>query len=253
MKTIKFLTLAILILLGNLTSYAQKEDASKPTIIFIHGVWADGTSWSNQIAALQAKGYPVTSVQNPITSMADDVAATKRAIRIARGKVILVGHSWGGMVITQAGNDPKVVGLVYVAALAPDLGESITILNQKGPAGTLGQYLTPVDGFLHLSREGVRKAFAQDVSEKEQDLIYATQTPGAALVFDEKGGEPAWKTKKSWFILATEDRAINPEVQRFMAKRANAKTTEISASHVVMLSHPKEVLAIIEEAAKSVK
>ena len=254
MKTLKFLALATLILLGNLTSsYAQKEDANKPTIIFVHGVWADGTSWSNQIATLQAKGYPVTSVQNPITSMADDVAATKRAISIAKGKVILVGHSWGGMVITQAGNDPKVVGLVYVAALAPDLGESITTLNQKGPAGTIGQYITPVDGFLHLSREGIRKAFAQDVSEKEQDLIYATQTPGNAIVFDEKSGEPAWKSKKSWFILAKDDKAINPEVQRFMAKRANAKTTEIAASHVVMLSHPKEVTDIIEEAAKSVK
>jgi pimeloyl-ACP methyl ester carboxylesterase len=253
MKTIKFLALAVLVLLGNINLQAQTEDASKPTIIFVHGVWADGSSWSNQISALQAKGYPVTSVQNPVTSLADDVAATKRAISIAKGKVILVGHSWGGMVISQAGNDPKVIGLVYVAALAPDLGESITTLNQKGPAGTIGQYITPVDGFLHLSREGVRKAFAQDLPEKEQDLVYATQTPGNAIVFDEKSGEPAWKTKKSWFVLATEDKAINPEVQRFMAKRANAKTTEIKASHVVMLSHPKEVLSVIEEAAKSAK
>jgi len=208
---------------------------------------------ASSIEVLQAKGYPVTSVQNPITSLADDVAATKRAISIAKGKVILVGHSWGGMVITQAGNDPKVVGLVYVAAFAPDFGESINTLNSKGPAGTIGQYITPIEGFLHLSREGVRKVFAQDLPEKEQDLVYATQTSGFAPIFDDKGAEPAWKTKPSWFVLSTDDKAINPAVQRLMAKRANAKTTEINASHVVMLSHPKEVLSIIEEAANSVK
>lgn len=253
MKTIKFLALTVLVLLGTLNSYAQKEDASKPTIIFVHGIWADGSSWTSQILALQAKGYPVISVQNPITSLADDVAATKRAIGRAKGNVILVGHSWGGFVITQAGNDPKVVGLVYVAAFAPDLGETLPSVSENGPAVTLGDYFEPVNGIVYMSREGVRKVFAQDLPEKEQSLIYATQTPASEGVFADKSGEPAWKTKPSWFVLAKSDKAINPEVQRFMAKRAHAKTTEIDASHVVMISHPKEVLSIIEEAASSKK
>ncbi|MET0635303.1 MAG: alpha/beta hydrolase [Chitinophagaceae bacterium] len=250
---IKIITLTALMLSGTSILYAQKEDAGKPTIIFVHGVWADGSCWSSQITALQAEGYPVTSVQNPITSLADDVAATKRAITLATGKVILVGHSWGGMVITQAGNDPKVVGLVYVAAFAPDLGESINSINKMGPAGTIGQYITPVEGFLHLSREGVGKVFAQDLPEKEQDLVYATQTPGFAPIFDDKSGEPAWKSKPSWFVLTTADKAIDPDVQRMMAKRAHSKTTEINSSHVAMLSHPKEVLKVIEDAANTKK
>jgi len=250
MKTIKFLALALLVSLGVSNAYAQE---AKPTIIFVHGIWADGSSWSNQITALQAKGYPVISVQNPITSLADDVAATKRAIEQAKGKVILVGHSWGGFVITQAGNDPKVVGLVYVAALAPDLDESLMSLSAKGPAVTIGNYLAPLGGFIYLTQEGVKTVFAQDLKEKEQNLIFATQTPGAKNVFADKSGAPAWKTKPSWYIVANSDKAIHPELERFMAKRINAKTTEIEASHVVMLSHPKEVLAVIEEAAAGKK
>ena len=250
MKTIKFLAFALLVSLGVSNAYAQE---AKPTIIFVHGIWADGSSWSNQITALQAKGYPVISVQNPITSLADDVAATKRAIEQAKGKVILVGHSWGGFVITQAGNDPKVVGLVYVAALAPDLDESLMSLSAKGPAVTIGNYLAPLGGFIYLTQEGVNTVFAQDLKEKEQNLIFATQTPGAQNVFADKSAAPAWKIKPSWYIVAKSDKAIHPELERFMAKRINAKTTEIEASHVVMLSHPKEVLAIIEEAATAKK
>jgi len=253
MKTIKFLALAVLVLLGTFKSYAQKENAGKPTIIFVHGIWADGSSWTSQIQALQAKGYPVISVQNPITSLADDVAATKRAIGQAKGDVILVGHSWGGFVITQAGNDPKVTGLVYVAALAPDLGETLPSLSANGPAVTLSKYFEPAGGFVYLSKEGVKTVFAQDLPEKEQNLIYATQTPSAQTVFADKSGEPAWKTKPSWYVVAKSDKAINPELERFMAKRINAKTTEIEASHVVMISHPKEVLNIIEEAATAKK
>lgn len=242
-----------MVLLGTVNVHAQKEAATKPTIIFVHGIWADGSSWNSQILALQAKGYPVISVQNPITSLADDVAATNRAINQAKGDVILVGHSWGGFVITQAGNNPKVTGLVYVAALVPDAGETLPTLSAKGPAVTLSNYFEPVDGFIYLSKEGVKKVFAQDLPAKEQDLIHATQTPAAQQVFGDKSGEPAWKTKPSWYILAKSDKAINPELERFMAKRANAKTTEIEASHVVMVSHPKEVLAIIEEAANAKK
>jgi pimeloyl-ACP methyl ester carboxylesterase len=249
MKTIKFLILSVLVLLGTINVDAQNAAVAKPTIIFVHGIWADGSSWTSQILALQAKGYPVISVQNPITSLADDVAATKRAIDQAKGDVILVGHSWGGFVITQAGNNPKVTGLVYVAALVPDEGETLPTLSAKGPAVTLSNYFEPVDGFIYLSKEGVKTVFAQDLSAKQQDLIHATQTPASQQVFGDKSGTPAWKTKPSWYILAKSDKAINPELERFMAKRANAKTTEIEASHVVMVSHPKEVLEIIEAAA----
>ncbi|MCX2481334.1 alpha/beta hydrolase [Pedobacter sp. MC2016-15] len=251
MKTIKFLTVAVLVVLGSFNLYAQQTE--KPTIVFVHGVWADGSSWSNQISALQAKGYPVISVQNPITSLQDDVTATKHAIAHAKGDVILVGHSWGGFVITQAGNDPKVKGLVYVAAFAPELGESIPALATKAPEVALSKYFEPSNGFLYLSREGVRTVFAQDLSEKQQNMIFATQEPAAQGVFAEVSGEPAWKTKASWYIVAKSDKAIHPDLERLMAKRSNAKTTEIEASHVVMLSHPKEVTSIIEEAATAAK
>ena len=248
-----FKMLAVLLVLIVTAFHVSAQETNKPTIIFVHGVWADGTSWENQITALQAKGYPVMSVQNPVTSLADDVAATQRAISRAKGKVILVGHSWGGFVITQAGNDPKVVGLVYVAAFAPDLGETIPALSANGPEGKLASYFEPQDGFLYLSKAGIKTAFAQDLSEKQQNLLYATQTPAFQGVFAEKSAAPAWKTKPSWYVVAKSDAAISPDLERFMAKRINAKTTEIEASHVVMISHAKEVLSVIEAAAVSVK
>jgi len=217
----------------------------------VHGVWADGSSFAAQIEALQAKGYPVISVQNPITSLADDVAATKRAIARAKGNVILVGHSWGGFVITQAGNDPKVVGLVYLAAFAPDLDETVPALLAKYPNGNLQAYFEPQDGFIFLSKDGVKTTFAQDLSAKQQDVIYATQIPASQTIFGDKSGEPAWKAKPSWYVVSKNDGQLGPELERFFAKRMNAKTTEIASSHVVMLSHPREVLSIIEEAASA--
>ncbi len=166
------------------------------------------------------------------------MAATKRAIARAKGKVILVGHSWGGFVITQAGNDPKVVALVYVAAFAPDAGESVPTLSANGPANDLAKYFEPQDGFIYLSRAGVGAVFAQDLSSKQQDMIYATQIPASQTVFGDKSGEPAWKTKPSWFIVSKSDNAISPVLERFMSKRIKATTTEIESSHVVMVSHP---------------
>jgi pimeloyl-ACP methyl ester carboxylesterase len=249
MKTSKITPILSVIVAGSLNVNAQMTD-TKPTIIFVHGVWADGSSFAAQTEALQAKGYPVISVQNPITSLADDVAATKRAIARAKSNVILVGHSWGGFVITQAGNDPKVVSLVYLAAFAPDLGETVPELLAKSPVGDLASYFEPQDGFIYLSKAGVTKTFAQDLTTKQQDLIYATETPASQTVFGDKSGDPAWKTKPSWYIVAKNDGQLGPELERFMAKRINAKTTEIESSHVVMISHPMEVLNIIEEAAK---
>jgi pimeloyl-ACP methyl ester carboxylesterase len=250
MKSLKIFSIFIALLVVTGNAFAQVQGV-KPTIIFVHGIWADGSSWAAQINELQAKGYPVISVQNPITSLADDVAATKRAIARAKGNVILVGHSWGGFVITQAGNDAKVVGLVYVAALAPDVDETLPTLSAKGPAVNLASYFEPQDGFIYISQTGVKTVFAQDLSPKQQAGIYATQTPASQTVFADKSGEPAWKTKASWYIVAKADGAISPDLERFMAKRINAKTTEIDASHVVMISHPKEVTKIIEAAANA--
>jgi pimeloyl-ACP methyl ester carboxylesterase len=227
----------------------ETTGAEKPTIIFVHGIWADGSCWVNQIEALQAKGYHVVAIQNPVTSLADDVATVQRAIDLVEGKVILVGHSWGGYVITQAGNDPKVIGLVYLAAFAPDLDETITNLFTKAPETELGKYLIPSGGFIFISEEGVKNAFAVDLSPKQQALVYATQTPASHVVFDDKSGEPAWKHKPAWYVVSSNDKTIHPDLERFMSKRMKAKTIELPSSHVVMLSHPTEVLTIIEEAA----
>jgi pimeloyl-ACP methyl ester carboxylesterase len=224
----------------------------KPTIIFVHGIWADASSWSAQITALQAQGYSVISVQNPVSSLADDVAAVKRAISLAEGNVILVAHSWGGFVITQAGHDPKVVGLVYIAAVVPDLGETLVTLQAKGPEVPLPQYFVPVDGYVYLSKEGIKKAFAQDLSPEQQDLVYATQTPGSLSVLGDESGEPAWKNKPSWYVIATADGALHVDLQRFLVERSNSKSIELDASHLVMISHPDEVTQIIEEAANAI-
>ena len=251
MKTSKFKAILLLTLMVATGAKAQTTDNEKPTIIFVHGIWADGCCWTNQIEALQAKGYHVMSVQNPVTSLAEDVATTQRAIDLVKGKVILVGHSWGGMVITQAGNDPKVVGLVYLAAYGPDSGESLSAVSANAPQTELTKYLVPSGGYVFISEDGVKNVFANELSPKEQALVYATQTPGSHTVFDDKSGEPAWKHKPSSYVVAKNDKTIHPDLERFMAKRMNAKTTELASCHVMMLSHPAEVLEIIEEAASS--
>src|ERR1700761_817448 len=252
MRFLKFLTI-VLAIVTSLGVNAQNANSDKPTIVFVHGIWADGSCWTSQIEALQAEGYTVFSVQNPLTSLADDVAATKTILDKIQGKVILVGHSWGGFVITQAGNDPKVVGLVYVAAFGPDQGETIPSVSQNAPQTQLGNFFVPSGDYLFLSPEGVKNSFAGDLNAKEQGLIYATQIPANKGLFGAVSGEPAWKHKPSWFIVSKSDKAIHPDLERFFAKRMNAKTTEIESSHVVMLSHPKEVTQIIKEAAAAAK
>ena len=239
------------IVLSQMNANAQSSGNDKPTIVFVHGIWADGSCWTTQIAALQAEGYNVLSVQNPLTSLADDVAATKTVIDKVKGKVILVGHSWGGFIITQAGNDPKVVGLVYVAAFAPDKGETLLSVSNNAPQTELGKYFAPSGDYFFLSQQGIKTVFAADVSNKEQGLLYATQIPANKILFGSPSDEPAWKQKPNWYIVAKSDKAINPDLERFMAKRMNAKITEIESSHVVMISHPKEILQIIEDAAKN--
>lgn len=249
MKAIKFQFILILTLLSATTTMGQTTNNTKPTIIFVHGIWADGSCFTSQIKALQAKGYPVMSVQNPITSLEDDVAATKKAIEQARGQVILVGHSWGGMVITQAGNDPKVLGLVYLAAYGPEAGESVLEVSKNAPETELTKYLSAVSGSVFISEEGVKKVFGSDLDPRQQSLLYAVQVPAFHTAFDDKSGSPAWKNKPCWCIVAANDKTIHPDLERFMSKRMKAKTIEIPSGHVMMLSHPDEVLKVIEEAA----
>lgn len=249
MKKIFLVLAGVLFMVSN--TIAQTADP-KPTIILVHGLWADGSSWNKVINPLGDKGYKVIAVQNPTTSLADDVAATKTAIDRAGGDVILVGHSWGGFVITEAGSDPRVKALVYVAAFAPDKGETIPSLSEKFAATELHNHLQPTNGTLTVSREGVGKYFAGDLTAKEQDVVHTVQTPASPAVFGAVGANAAWKTRPSWYVVASDDKTINPELEKFMAKRANSKTTALKASHVAMLSKPNEVLAVILEAARSV-
>ena len=250
--------LALIVLVGVLfvgsNAFAQTTDVmnTKPTIVFVHGLWADGSSWNKLINPLAEKGYKVISVQNPTTSLEDDVAATKRAIERAGGDVILVGHSWGGFVISEAGVDPRVKALVYIAAFAPDKGETVASLSESASPTALSGFLQNSNGYLTLSREGVAKAFAGDLDQKEQDVVYAVQQPAFQKLFSDVGLGAAWKTKPSWYVVASEDKTINPDLEKRMAQRANAKTTILKTGHIAMLSKPTEVLAVILDAAKSV-
>src|SRR5215468_10217442 len=253
MKKIGILLFVSVLSLGS-NAFAQTGASvnTKPTIVFVHGLWADGSSWNKVINPLVDQGYEVISVQNPTTSLEDDVTATKRAIDRAGGDVILVGHSWGGFVITEAGADPRVKALVYIAAFAPDKGETAGSLGESVAPTILPNFIQNANGYLTLSREGVAKGFAGDLSPKEQDVVYAVQQPAFQKVFSDVGVNAAWKTKPSWYVVASDDNAINPELEKRMAKRANAKMTILKSSHVAMLSKPNDVLAVILDAASSV-
>jgi pimeloyl-ACP methyl ester carboxylesterase len=219
-------------------------------IVLVHGAFADGSSWAKVIPILQARGYNVTAVQNPLTSLADDVAATRRALAQQDGPVILVGHSWAGFVITEAGTDPKVVGLVYVAAFAPDLDETAGDLGKPyPPPPALAAPIADKEGFLTLSTDAVVKHFASDLPASEARVVAATQGPINTSAFGAKVSGVAWKTKPSWYIVSKLDGAIAPDEERFFAKRMKATTTELQASHVAMLSQPKAVAAVIMDAA----
>jgi pimeloyl-ACP methyl ester carboxylesterase len=219
-------------------------------IVFVHGAFADGSSWAKVIPILLAKGYNVTAVQNPLTSFADDVAATNRALAAQTGPVILVGHSWGGVVITEAGVDPKVVGLVYVAAFGPDSTEVVGDIGKSyPPPPSFEAPIVDKSGFMTLSSDAFVKHFSWDLPKGESQVLAATQGPINAAAFGTKVTNVAWKTKPSWFIVAAKDQAIAPDEERFFAKRMKATTTEMATSHVPMLSKPNEVAAVIVDAA----
>lgn len=232
-------------LLGKQSSIGVKN------IVLVHGTWADGSSWSKIIPLLEAEGLHVVAVQNPLTSLADDVAATKRAIELQDGPVLLVGHSWGGVVITEAGNHDKVVGLVYVAAAAPDDGQSFLELVQTALSTPGNDEIRPdAYGFVSMSPKGIFEDFAQDLPESERKLLLATQGPQAFSALKEKVSKAAWKTKPSWYIVAGNDRMINPDLERTLAKKLKAATTELKTSHVAMLAQPEQVTAVIVDAAR---
>lgn len=220
-------------------------------IVLVHGAFADGSSWVKTIAILQTHGYHVIAVQNPLTSLEQDVAATKRAIALMDGPVLLVGHSYGGVVITEAGNDPKVAALVYVCALIPDVNESVADITKKDPNAPGSAEIKPdAAGYLSLTYKGIHSFFAQDLPTRERDVLYATQTPWATVATTKKVARPAWKTKPSWCIIGLKDHMVTPALARAEAKMLHAKSIELETSHVPMLSRPKQVANFIMEATK---
>lgn len=230
----------------------QLNSIGVKNIVLVHGAFADGSSWGKVIPLLQAKGYHVIAVQNPLTSLKDDVAAAKRAIAQMDGPVLLAAHSYGGMVISEAGNDPKVTGLLYVAALVPEEGQNANDVNAAMPTtGVEKEFQVSPEGFVSLSAKAVDEHFAPDVSPEERKLIYATQVPLAVSAGEEKVKSPAWKNKRTWFIVATQDAVINPDLERFKAKLINATTLELATSHVPMLSQPDKVAEFIISAAQA--
>src|SRR2546427_701017 len=252
--------LSALIFVGALTMAVTSQPSAAAdnsarrvrNVVLVHGAWADGSSWAKVIPLLEKAGLNAVAVQNPLTSLADDVAATKRAIARLDGPVILVGHSYGGAVISEGGNDQKVVGLVYVAAFAPDVGGAVRGRGKGFPPAPGGADLRPdAGGFLTMTTKGVLENFAQDLPLAERKLLAATQGPTNGAAFGAKLTNAAWKTKPTWYVVAANDRMISPDLERKFAKAMNAKTITLPSSHVAMLSHPAEVAKVIIEAAKA--
>src|ERR1700731_1322562 len=221
-------------------------------IVLVHGGFVDGSGWEDVYRILKKDGYRVSIVQNPTTSLADDVAATKRVIAEQKGPVILVGHSYGGVVITEAGNDPNVAGLVYITAFAPDRGESVAALIKDPPPGApVPPILPPQEGFLALDKTKFAASFAADVAPEKAEFMANSQVPWGVVALHGAVTEPAWKAKPSWYLVATDDHMIPPVAQRAMSKRAGSSVVEVKGSHAVYVSQPGAVAELIRKAAKS--
>ena len=222
-------------------------------VVLVHGGFVDGSGWQGVYDGLKADGYRVSIIQNPTISLADDVAVTKRILAAQNGPTILVGHSYGGVVITEAGSDPKVAALVYIAAFAPDKGESVSALIKNPPPGApVPPIMPPQDGFLFLDRTKFRESFAADVSEEAASFMADSQVPWGLDALNGAVTEPAWKTKPSWHLVSTDDRMIPPDAQRAMSKRAGSTVVEAKGSHAIYVSQPRAVANLIAKAATAV-
>jgi pimeloyl-ACP methyl ester carboxylesterase len=227
-------------------------NTAKPAIALVHGGFVDGSGWEDVYRILRKDDYDVRIVQNPTTSLADDVAATKRILAEQNAPVILVGHSYGGAVITEAGNDPGVAGLVYIAAFAPDRGESVaTLIKDPPPGAPVPPILPPQQGFLELDRAKFAASFAADVAPEKAEFMANSQVPWGLDALNGAVTQPAWKSKPSWYLVATDDHMIPPPAQRAMSKRAGSSVVEVKGSHAVYVSQPEAVAQLIKNAARS--
>jgi pimeloyl-ACP methyl ester carboxylesterase len=246
-------TLSTILLAGVATSLlgrpgkALAQPAAR-NVVLVHGAYADGSCWSEVIGRLQLAGLRVTAVQNPLTSLADDVAATRRILALQDGPTVLVAHSWAGTVISEAGGDPRVSALVYVAARAPDAGEDYTALAAQFPTPPASAGLVKSDGFAQLSEEAFLRDFAGDIEPAKARILYAVQGRISDTLFSGKTTNAAWRSKPTWYAISTQDRTISPELQRFMAARMQAKTIEVEASHLSLISHPEAIADLIVSA-----
>ena len=230
-----------------------KPDSIIKTIVLVHGGFVDGSGWEEVYKILKKDGYTVSVVQNPTISLADDVAVTKRVLATHSDPVILVGHSYGGAVITEAGNDPKVAGLVYIAAFALDKGESVSSLIKDPPPGApVPPILPPVDGYLFLDKTKFASSFAADVDAEKAAFMADSQVPWGVDALSGTISQAAWRTKPSWYLIATEDKMIPPPAQHFMSKRAGSIVVEVAGSHAIYVSQPEAVATLIENASKGV-
>ena len=230
---------------------AGVAEADSISVVLVHGGFVDGSGWEGVYQALKKDGYSVSIVQNPTKTLAEDVAFTKRVIDAQKGPVVLVGHSYGGVVISEAGNHPKVVSLVYITAFAPDAGESVSSLIKDPPPGApVPPILPPQDGFLFLDRARFQMSFAADVDSDKAAFMADSQVPWGIEALNGAVTQPAWKTKPSWYLVATDDRMIPVAAQRFMSKRAGSVVVEKPGSHAIYVSRPQDVAALIERAAK---
>jgi pimeloyl-ACP methyl ester carboxylesterase len=226
--------------------------AAKPAIVLVHGAFANASGWDAVIRILQAQGYEVSAVENPLSSYAADIEATKRLIDAQKGPTVVVAHSYGGAVMTAAATSPNVKALVYLAAFANDVDEPLGALLEKYPSKALTAFVPDSGGFLTIDRAKFHDIFAQDLPRAETTVMAVTQKPLSSSAFKATTTVAAWRNVPSWFIVAQHDNVINPDLERFFAKRMGATTTEINSSHVVFMSHPKEVAAVIEAAARAV-
>ena len=233
---------------------AEVSSLGVSNVVLVHGGFVDGSGWEGVYKILRKDGYTVSIVQNPTISLADDVAVTKRIVAVQNGPVILVGHSYGGAVITEAGNDPKVAGLVYITAFAPDKGESVsTLIKDPPPDAPVPPILPPQDGYLFLDKAKFAASFAADVDDERAAFMADSQVPWGLDALNGTISEPAWKTKPSWYLVATDDKMIPPPAQHFMSKRAGSTVVEVAGSHAIYVSQPNAVAALIERAAGKVK